>query len=119
MSGYRQSGFDPDAFAQPGGPLRPFNWVQWIGVAMLGAGLVVTLLHLAGLLGWINPLFDRTAPIAGLPVIGMLLINSRRQASSLVSPEQRARNRRMLVVTLIVCAVVIGGAALIAYMGAR
>ena len=118
MSGYRQSNFDPDAYQHPGAPLRPYNWVQWAGVAMGVIGLGLFLVHLAGKMGWIAPPVGYSA--AGLvPLLaGSALINSRRSPSTLVTAEQRARNTRTLVITVALCAIVLGVAALIEFSGA-
>lgn len=118
MSGYRQSSFDPDAFEQPGRPLRPYNMVQWAGVALGTVGLGLFLLHYAGRLGWIDSIVERSSAGFIPTIIGVALINSRREAPSLVTGEQLAGNRRTLVITLIVVAAMLGVAALIDLQGA-
>ena len=119
MSGYRQSSFDPEAYQTMGKPLRPFNWVQWVGVALEVVGLGLFLLALAGQLGW----FPRAANISSISglmpmLIGISLINSRREPSVDVTPEQRAANRRLLLITIAICAAILGLAAAIDYLGA-
>lgn len=118
MSGYRQSNFDPNAYQQPGAPLRPYNWVQWTGFALGIVGMGLFLVHIAGKIGWIAPPIGYSA--AGLIplLLGSALINSRRAPSTLVTAEQQARNTRTLVITVAICAVVLGLAAIIEFTGA-
>ncbi len=118
MSGYRQHSFDPNAFEQPGRPLRPFNWVQWTGFALAMVGLAINLVYFAGRLGWIAPLLDSTSPAFLLLIVGAVLINSRREPSTLEDSEQLRKNRKVLFITLGVCAVVLGIAAAIEFTGA-
>jgi hypothetical protein len=108
MTGYRQHSFDPNAYEQPGPPLRPFTWVQWLGFALGLVGLALSLAYLVGDLGWIEPVTDSAAPSLALMLAGAALINSRRGPASLVGPEQRRRHRNILIVTLAVCAVILG-----------
>lgn len=119
MSGYRQSSFDPEAYQTAGRPLRPFNWVQWIGVGLEVVGLGLFLLTTVGKVGWI-PQAANIPPISGvmLMLVGVSLINSRREPSVDVTPEQRAANRRLLIITVGICAAILGAAALIDYLGA-
>ena len=119
MSSYRQSNYDPDAHQAMGRPLRPFNWVQWTGVGLEVVGLGLFLLALAGQLGWF-PRAANVPSISGimLMLVGISLINSRREPSVDVTPEQRAANRRLLVITIAICAAVLGLAAAIDYLGA-
>jgi hypothetical protein len=118
MTGYRQSSFDPDAYEQPGAPLRPFNRVQWAGFALAMAGLAINLVYLAGFFGLIRPLLDGISPAVALILVGVVLINSRRAPGTLVGAEQRGRNRKLLVVTLAVCAVILAAALAIDSLGA-
>ena len=113
MSGYRQHSFDPNAYEQPGRPLRPFNWVQWAGVAIGGVGLVLTTLQVAGQLGWIPQWLDDSPPLFVLLLLGVVLVNSRREPGNLVTEEQQARNKRLLIITAIICAAVLGAAAIL------
>ena len=116
MSGYRQSSYDPEAYVQPGRPLTPYNWVQWTGVALGTVGIGLFAVYLAGRFGWIAPIVEESSAGFIPTIVGAVLINSRREPSSLVTAEQRARNRRMLVITLIAVAVMLGGAALIQFV---
>ena len=119
MSGYRQSGYDPEAYQTTGRPLRPFNLVQWTGVAFEIAGLLLFLESVAVKLGWIPRVLGVPSIVAiMLMIIGVSLINSRRQPDRDVTPEQRAANRRLLIITIAICAIIIGLAAAIEYTGA-
>jgi hypothetical protein len=115
---YQQSNYDPNAYEQPGPPIKPYNWVQWTGVGLIAVGIAILLAYLAGRVGLIDPVINRIQPAFFLPFLGTMLINSRRAPSVPITTEQRERNRRVLVITLIVCATVIGGAALVEYTGA-
>ena len=118
MSGYRQPRFDPDAFAQPGAPLRPYNWVQWSGVALTTVGIAINIVYLAGVFGWIAPLLDGTSPAILLLLLGVVLINSRREPSTGADSEQLRKNRKVLLITLAACAIILGIAAVIEFSGA-
>ncbi|MEO7564142.1 MAG: hypothetical protein ABIR63_07340 [Sphingomicrobium sp.] len=118
MSGYRQSSFDPNAHAQPGPPLRPFNWVQWIGVAFL----VITLLLLAAqIAGWLGlaPRGNYSVGIPGLAVGSIVLIHSRPQPATDLAPELAAERKRWLIITVAVVAFILGAATLIELNGAH
>ena len=117
MSGYREHNFDPYAYEQPGRPLRPFNWVQWTGVAFEALGLGLMLAHLAGQIGWIAPFFGSSFGFAAM-IIGLALINSRREPGTQIGSEQLARNRRVLLITVAIVAAIIGAAAVIEFSGA-
>ena len=118
MAGYREHSFDPNAYEQPGPPLRPFNWVQWTGFALAMAGLAIYLVYFAGRLGWMTPLLDGTTLALVLTIAGVVLINSRRQPGTLVGSEQLARNRRVLLITVVICVALIGVAAIFDLQGA-
>ena len=119
MSGYRQSSFDPEAYQTMGKPLRPFNWVQWTGVAVQTVGIALMLVDFAEMVGWL-PQWADMPPFAAimLLIIGVSLINSRREPSVDVTPEQRAANRRLLLITIAICAAILGLAAAIDFLGA-
>ena len=119
MTGYRQHSFDPNAYEQAGAPLRPYNWVQWTGVAIGSVGLTLTTLHVLGRIGWLPTWIDDPSPGSLiLLLVGVALINSRREPSSLAGSEQLARNRRLLVIAIAICAAVLGAALVIEFQGA-
>ena len=120
MSGYRdRSGYDPYAYERPGRPLRPYNWVQWIGVALIVAGIVALLAYFAGEAGWIPPLVKQVQLSTALAIVGSLLVNSRREPGTPVDEEQRRRNRKVLLITILGCAVIFGAALIIDFQGAK
>ena len=119
MSGYREHSFDPNAYEQPGRPMRPFNWVQWCGVGLFAAGMVLYGILFAGRFGWIKPIVP-THTAGFVPVIvGVALINSRREPGTQVGSEQLAKNRRVLFMTILVCAAILGAALVIEFIGAN
>ena len=118
MSGYRTSSFDPNASTRVGAPMRPFNWVQWTGVAFIVVGLAIDLIYVAGRLGWIpSSIFGSGIAIA-LILPGIAMINSRRYPGDPAPELQRTRNQRMLLITVAVIAAVLGAAAAIQFSGA-
>ena len=119
MSGYRQSSYDPEAYQAMGKPLRPFNWMQWTGVAFQIVGFALFLEDIAERIGWLPPLLDLPSitPLM-LLLIGMTLINSRRGPATDVTPEQRADNRRMLILTVILSFAILGVALIFDLTGA-
>jgi len=110
---YRQSSYDPLATSVGGKPLRPFNWVQWTGVGMVALGVALTLAMLAGEFGipWLRPL--RHAPVTMPMLIGVLLVNSRREPVPDSAPELAAARRKWLAITVAVCGVILGAAAVL------
>ena len=118
MSGYRQHSYDPNAYEQAGRPLRPFNRVQWTGVAVGGLGVVLTLLYWLSELGWIAQDFDVLRTSFVLLLLGVMLMNSRREPSTLVGSEQLEKNRKLLLITAAICAAVLGAALVIEFLGA-
>ncbi len=118
MSGYRQSNYDPDAYQRMGRPLRPFNGWQWAGVVFGIVGLAIYLVDIAGRIGWIPPLIPSPLAGVGLLLAGSVLVNSRREPSADITPEQHAANRRSLIITAIICAAIFGTALVIEFTGA-
>ena len=112
MSGYREHSFDPNAYQDPGQPLRPFNWVQWTGVTVIAICCAIELAHFAGRLGWIEPVFEESPRAFLFVILGLVLINSRREPPHDVAPELAAQRRGWLV-TIVVASVVIVGIAFI------
>ena len=119
MTGYREHGFDPNAYEQPGPALKPYNWVQWTGVVFGLIGVGIYLVHFAGRFGWIPQWIDEPSPAFVLPLIGVALINSRRAPPTQVGEEQLAKNRRVLLITAAVCAAILGAALVIEFAGVR
>jgi hypothetical protein len=119
MSGYREHGFDPNAYEQPGPPLKPYNWVQWTGAALGLVGAALITLSLLGKVGLIPRWIDTSPAPFTLLVIGMVLINSRRAPATQVGSEQLEKNRRVLLITAAICAAVLGAAAVIEFSGAN
>ena len=119
MSGYREHSFDPNAYEQPGPPLKPYNWVQWTGVAIGTAGAALITLDLLGRIGLLPRWIDDPSPAPFmLLVVGMFLLNSRRGPAAQVGSEQLAKNRRVILITVAIVAAVIGAAAVIEFSGA-
>jgi hypothetical protein len=116
MAGYRESRYDPYAYEQPGRPMRPYNWVQWIGVALVAAGIATLLAYFAGRAGWIQPLVKQVQLSTALAIIGSLLVNSRREPGTQVGEEQLRRNRKVLLITILVCTVIGAAAILIEFL---
>jgi hypothetical protein len=120
MTGYREHGFDPNAFEQPGPPLKPYNWVQWTGVAIGTVGAALITLDLLARIGWAPQWIDAPSPVPfSLLVIGMVLINSRRAPGTQVGSEQLAKNRKVLLITVAICAAILGAALVIEFSGAK
>ena len=114
MMSYRRHSYDPNVFEQPGRPLRPFNWVQWTGVALEVIGLGLFVSHIVGKIGWITPVGWFQFGVTPM-ILGALLINSRREPGTLVGSEQVARNRKLLLITVAICAAVLGAALVIEF----
>ena len=119
MTGYREHSFDPNAYEQPGPPLKPYNWVQWTGVAIGSVGAALITLNLLGKTGLIPQWVDSSPAPFMLLVVGMVLINSRRGPAVQVGSEQLAKNRRVLLVTVAVLAAVLAAALVIEFGGTR
>ncbi len=117
MPGYREHSFDPNAYERPGPPMRPYNWVQWSGVAFGAVGVAIALAWLAGRAGWIRNPLESPTPGIGFLAIGSILINSRRQPGS---GEVRSTSRRTLfAITLSLIAFAIALAAVLYFQGAK
>ena len=104
MSGYRQSSFDPNAYEKPGKPLRPYNWVQWTGVALTVLGVVGYLAFATDRIGWTHLGLRDASAVISLPIIGAALINSRHEPGKPLSRE--TMRKRLLI---ILAAVVVAG----------
>ena len=121
MSGYRdRQSFDPYSGGDYGRPMRPFNWVQWTGVGLIALGTIFALAFLLGEAGIVPKFLARSPqPFATFPLIGMLLVNSRRQPGPVVEQEQRRRNQRVLLITTAIVVPILVAAAAIDLLGAR
>ena len=117
MSGYRSSNFDPTHYERAGRPMRPFNWVQWTGVALEVAALGIYLVFLAGEIGWIHPVIGTPVIAVALQFPGIFLINSRRHPYVDPAPELAPARRRWLIITVAIVTAVIGAAAVIQFSG--
>ncbi|MEO6360186.1 MAG: hypothetical protein ABIO43_06395 [Sphingomicrobium sp.] len=118
MSGYREHGFDPNPYERQGPARRPFNWVQWVGLALAMLAAAIYLVYAAGRAGWMPALIDSPMPVASLTVLAVALINSRRNQPVDLAPELAAARRRWMIITLAICTVVLGAAVAIEFTGA-
>ena len=120
MTGYRENIYDPNAWEEPGRPMRPFNWVQWTGVGFVVIAIAAYFYAAAATFGWV-PKLGFQPMMAGLPLllIGLSLVNSRREPGNQVGSEQLAKNRRVLLITILVCAAILGAAVVIDFIGAN
>ena len=99
MSGYRTHGYDPYFREQMGRPLRPYNWVQWIGISLVGAGFILILADYAARFGWIDDRFDPSGlATLALCVVGAILVSSRRAPPKTVGEEEHRRDARLTLV---------------------
>lgn len=119
MTGYRESSYEPKAYARPGPARRPFNWVQWAGAICLVIGIALDVGYFAGRLGWIRPFLDGPALAIAAMFVGILLVNSRRERVPDPAPELAADRRRWLIIVTAICTVILGAAIAIDFLGAR
>ena len=115
---YRTDNFDLNAEMGQGRPLRPYNKVQWTGVALLAIAMVAYAIQIAADLELIAPPPVHAIPI-GLPflLIGVTLVYSRREGAD-PAPELAAARKRWLIITVVICVALFGAAALIESLGA-
>lgn len=118
MSGYRTSRYDPTHYERMAPPLRPFNWVQWTGVALFVVGMTLYVLVFAGRFGWMRPLIAETSPGFALNMVGIVLLNSRRQPAPDPASELAAARKRWLLITVAIVAAILGAATVIEFTGA-
>ena len=116
MSGYRDaSNFDPMPSAY-GPPLRPYNKVQWLGVAMQAVAFAAYGYYFAERFGWVR---DRGVDtmLIGLPflILGMSLTYSRRQEPVDLAPELAGARKRWLLITTVLCVALLGVATIIEF----
>jgi hypothetical protein len=89
---YRQHRYDPFAASIPGRPLRPFNWVQWFGVGFESLAILWLLLHAAQQFGWLVLTWEvEVQPATLFALLGMPLINSRRETDTPIEDEEQRR----------------------------
>ena len=120
MTGYREHSFEPYTGSQSGRPLRPYNWVQWTGVVMLGLSMLAYAYYFADGTGLVPE--TRIKPLTiGLPLLfaGMALVYSRREEPVDPAPELAAARKRWLIIIVAVCAVILGLAAALDLSGAK
>jgi hypothetical protein len=119
MAGYRDtSNYEPFGTQSGGRPMRPFNWVQWIGMALVLVSVASNLAFLAGEAGWL-PKWGVGPSVAFGPLfLGMVLVNSRRQPIPDLAPELAGARRRWMIVVVTICAVVLGVATVLTFQGA-
>ena len=118
MPGYRDtSSYSPYGEPAMGRPLRPFNWVQWTGVALAAIGLDVQFLYFAGQFGWV-PAWIRN-PGIGTPglFLGVVLVTSRRQPDIDLAPELAPARKRWMTIVTILCVVTFGVAIILTLLG--
>lgn len=116
MSGYREHSFDPNAGGDYGPPMRPFNWVQWTGVAFALVGATIDLAYLGGRIGIVPKLLDSPSIGVSLPLIGVALINARRQPGGAPTPETIRRRMVIIAIAFAICLLALG--AVIYFKGA-
>jgi hypothetical protein len=106
MAGYREtSSFDP--YGGVSRQARPYSWVQWVGVALLALSIALNLAFLAGAAGWL-PEWKFTVALAPTPmVLGVVLMNSRRDPAQDLAPELASARRRWMVGTIAVVAIIL------------
>ena len=118
---YRQHSYDPNAYEVMGPPIRPYNWVQWLGVLFAGLGVLAFLAYCAGKIGLTPEWLDNPAPVIMLGAAGSVLVNSRRQPiPEADQAEYRRKSRRNAIISLFVAAIaaIVGLAAVVYFKGA-
>jgi len=122
MTGYREHGFDPNAYEVMGPPLKPYNWVQWVGVVFVALGVVAFLGYCAEKLALVPHWLSSPAPVIMLGGLGSMLVNTRRQPiPEAEQAEYRRKLRRNTILALIVAALaaIVGFAAAFYFKGAN
>lgn len=120
MTGYREHS-NYELFGAPDygrRPIRPFNWVQWTGVALAALGIAIDFAYLASRLAWIARAPSPIVAVGPL-ILGVTLVNSRRHPADIdIAPELAAARRRWLLIVAAVCITVLGAATIIDLAGA-
>ena len=118
MSYRDRSSYDPYATPVGGRPMRPYNWVQWVGMALVLISVAANLGFLAGEVGWL-PKWHVGPSIGMAPLfLGLILVNSRREPIPDLAPELAPARRRWMIITVSICAVILGVATILAFKGA-
>lgn len=116
MSGYRdRPGFDPNG--EPSRPARPFNAMQWTGLALIVVSVAFNLGYLAGEIGWLPKWHIGPTTMIGPLILGVVLVNSRQQPVQDLAPELASDRRRWLIIVGSICAVILGAATILALWG--
>jgi hypothetical protein len=111
MSGYRdRSSFDPYAGGDTGPPMRPYNWVQWTGVAFVVGGAALSVFYLLGQFGVVPKILRNVLPASTMVLLGVTLINSRRQPHQQLSEETKRQRMLIIAVAFAICILAIGAA---------
>lgn len=116
MSGYRdRSNYEPLPSSY-GPPLKPYNKVQWTGLALQAVAVLAYGYYFAESAGWVRGLGFNTM-MFGLPflLIGMSLVYSRRQEPIDLAPELAADRKRWLIITIVLCVALLGVATAIEF----
>jgi hypothetical protein len=98
--------------------MRPFNWVQWTGVALFAVAMAMALVRWAGRFGWIEPHADETSLSGALNVMGLILIMSRREPVPDDAPGLSPARRGWLVVLFALAVALAGTAIFLQFLGA-
>ena len=82
--------------------------MQWTGVGSGLLGVALYLAYFAGRVGWIAQLLD--SPMIGFPflILGIMLVNSRRETIPDPAPELAAARKRWMIIILTLCALIFG-----------
>lgn len=100
---YRQTRYV--SVLQWGKPLRPYNKVQMLGVALIAASIAWLLLWFAGRLGWTPRWIEETWPFIVMSPLGNLLLYSRRE--DYVPPDEAEHRREVLRTVVVVLGVIV------------
>lgn len=106
MASYRDHGFDPNAYEVMGPPLRPYNWVQWVGVVFAALGVLAFVAYCAEKIGLIPMWMSNPAPVIMLGALGSVLVNTRRQPiPEAEQAEYRRKLRQRTILAFVVAAI--------------
>jgi ethanolamine transporter EutH len=111
------SNYEPFGVENSRRPQRPFNKVQWTGVALAMIGIAIDLAYFANQLGWVRAPWSNPTLAVGPLILGVTLVNSRREPAHDLAPELAAARRRWLIIFTIVIVAVLGAATIIQFTG--